>query len=286
MHKVIYHANCPDGFCAAWVARQHLPADTVFIAAQYGDDPPEVGPDDWVYVLDFTYPAAELVALREACGKLVVLDHHKTGAECIRGLVREGDQVSETSARRFTVYDADLLVVFDLDKSGAMLAWRYFTVQKQPPAIVKYVQDRDLWHWHLANSRAINAYLGTLPHEFDAWDMAAQDLVEFNENFRMMGSGILLYQRKLVASLASKARRIRIGEHDVPAVNSSVLQSELGHALCPGEPFAVIYFQKQDGDWVFSLRSDADGLDVSEVAKAHGGGGHARAAGFRTSTAP
>ena len=32
---------------------------------------------------------------------------------------------------------------------------------------------------------------------------------------------------------------------------------------------------------VWSLRSDPDGLDVSQIAKAHGGGGHPHAAGFQ-----
>lgn len=32
---------------------------------------------------------------------------------------------------------------------------------------------------------------------------------------------------------------------------------------------------------VFSLRSTADGTDVSEIAKQYGGGGHKNASGFR-----
>jgi len=32
---------------------------------------------------------------------------------------------------------------------------------------------------------------------------------------------------------------------------------------------------------VFSLRSTDEGMDVSEIAKQYGGGGHAHASGFR-----
>jgi hypothetical protein len=37
---VFYHANCQDGFCAAWVASKRLPKDTEFEPMQYGQPPP------------------------------------------------------------------------------------------------------------------------------------------------------------------------------------------------------------------------------------------------------
>ena len=35
--------------------------------------------------------------------------------------------------------------VFDMQKSGAMLAWDYFFPAQEAPEIVRYVQDRDIW---------------------------------------------------------------------------------------------------------------------------------------------
>ena len=49
--------------------------------------------------------------------------------------------------------------------------------------------------------------------------------------------------------------------------------------MAQGEPFAACYWDTE-GARVFSLRSADDGLDVSEIAKQYGGGGHVRAAGF------
>jgi len=45
-----------------------------------------------------------------------------------------------------------------------------------------------------------------------------------------------------------------------------------------GRPFGVCYFEL-GGKRVYSLRS-VHGVDVSEIAKAYGGGGHPAAAGF------
>ena len=41
---VVYHANCCDGFCAAWLFHKVFP-EAEFHAAQYGTEPPEVAND-------------------------------------------------------------------------------------------------------------------------------------------------------------------------------------------------------------------------------------------------
>lgn len=62
-----------------------------------------------------------------------------------------------------------------------------------------------------------------------------------------------------------------------PPVNGG---SDAGHELAKGQPFAACYWDTPQGR-VFSLRSSADGVDVAEIAKQYGGGGHRNAAGFR-----
>jgi nanoRNase/pAp phosphatase (c-di-AMP/oligoRNAs hydrolase) len=42
----------------------------------------------------------------------------------------------------------------------------------------------------------------------------------------------------------------------------------------------VGWSQRADGLFTYSLRSAEGGLDVSVIAKRHGGGGHPHAAGF------
>ena len=71
----------------------------------------------------------------------------------------------------------------------------------------------------------------------------------------------------------------------MPCVNITHLLSETLHELAKGQPFAIGYFDS-DGQRIYSLRSDFDGVDVSKIAKNHGGGGHKHAAGFTTSIPP
>ena len=50
----------------------------------------------------------------------------------------------------------------------------------------------------------------------------------------------------------------------------------------PGAPFCASWFRRADGRIQYSLRSRDDRMDVSEIAKKFGGGGHRNAAGFET----
>ena len=43
----------------------------------------------------------------------------------------------------------------------------------------------------------------------------------------------------------------------------------------------VVWYQQADGMFRVSLYTDRNDVDVSEIAKAYGGGGHKKAAGFR-----
>ena len=65
-------------------------------------------------------------------------------------------------------------------------------------------------------------------------------------------------------------------------VNASHWMSEIGARLSPDCDYAMIwYYDHNDKDIKVSLRAFHDTIDVSEVSKKFGGGGHKKAAGFR-----
>lgn len=94
------------------------------------------------------------------------------------------------------------------------------------------------------------------------------------------GEAILRYQAQQVEHICANARAMRLDGHDILAVNTSVLFSEVAGKLAEGKPFGAAWFVRQDGKQQWSLRSRDGGVDVSEVAKRRGGGGHHNAAGF------
>lgn len=85
---VLYHANCWDGFCAAWVARKAMP-DAEFIPVQYGQDPPEQAGDKdrRLFLVDFSYQRNVMFRLGALHRQgMTVLDHHKTAQAALEGL--------------------------------------------------------------------------------------------------------------------------------------------------------------------------------------------------------
>jgi len=258
---VIYHGpGCADGFCAAWIAWKTLNDSTKYVSAQYGAEPPDaLGRHVWI--LDFSYSRDTLERMAAEAKSLVVLDHHRTAQEALAGLP---------------------YAHFDMEKSGAMLTWEHFyPTETEPPLLVRYVQDRDLWAWKLESSRQISAAIASYPMEFPAWDRLSSRLNQDPESLIAGGQAILFYQNRLVESIAQHAREVEIGGHRVLAANTSVLFSEVAGHLAEGRPFGAAWFQRQDGLFVYSLRSRAGGVDVSEIAKGYGGGGHRAAAGFQ-----
>jgi len=251
---VVYHGDCPDGFGAAFAAWKRYGDGADYVPVNHGDAPPKFGGRE-VLMADFAYDRATTVALEEQAAKLVVLDHHRSAEGEIGDLP---------------------FCVFDMNRSGAVMAWEHLH-PGPAPLLLQYVQDRDLWRNALPESEEVSAALRAKPFDFQIWD--SLDVGQL----RAEGRTLLAYQRRMIERVAAHASPVEILGVKVPAVNSPVLQSELGDRLAKGHPFAAVWWQgaKEVARW--SLRSTPEGMDVSEIATRYGGGGHRTAAGFKGS---
>lgn len=262
---VLFHANCADGFCSAWIARRAMP-DAEFVAVNYSESPPDVTGLE-VYILDFSYKRPVMLEMLESAAHTVILDHHKTAVQELEGLVHDNRLEAKNA-----------LIIFDMNKSGGRLTWEYFFPGQPSPWLVDYTEDRDLWLWKLPESKELNAALASYPQTFEQWDdLCAKSKLGI---LCKEGAAILRYQRQTVESQAKNAVEIEMDGHRVLSLNATVLISEIGEKLAQGRPFSATYFIRGDGKKVWSLRSREGGIDVSEIAKQHGGGGHKATAGF------
>jgi len=270
---VIYHAGCADGFCAAWLLWREFP-DAQFVPAHYGDKPPDVT-GKIVYVVDFSYPRETLLAMNEAASFMVVLDHHKTAQEALEGLP---------------------FCRFDMRKSGGRLTWEYiqWSIKKnrvtecgeRPPWIVLYTEDRDLWLWQLAESRAVNACLRSYPMDFKVWNSFIDDDHDLPfSGFIEGGQAILRDQKMTVDAKVQQAHEVVVASEPNHkkwmACNATTLVSETAGELAKITGVGCCWFERSDGAKVYSLRSPKESnVDCSAIAKRFGGGGHPGAAGF------
>jgi hypothetical protein len=253
---VVYHGNCPDGFGGAWSAWRKLGDAATYCAVSHGDPPPELPPNADVFIVDFAYPREQTLALHDRVASLTILDHHKSAQE--------------------TLGDLDY-ATFDMNRSGAMLAWNFWHPNEEPPALIRYVQDRDLWRFELPNSREVTAALSSYPMEFEVW--SSLDVADLARE----GAAILRFRNQTVETMVGFARMGEVGGYQVPIVNATAHWSDVGEAMLarfPDAPFVGAWFEDSEGVRRWSLRSRPD-FDVSEVATRLGGGGHRQASGFR-----
>lgn len=261
----IYHKNpdapCADGFGAAWIVHKALGEGVEFFSRAYGEAPPAISTGQDVILVDFSYSRQILLEMAQKARSILVLDHHKSAQAELVDL------------------PANVECVFDMERSGVMIAWDYFYPGEEPPMLFRHIEDQDLWRFTLEGTKEIIAALFSRPFTFREWDrLLLADLARM----RQAGEPIVAKQRdEMMAHLRANARRIQIAGYTVPAATAPVeWYSEAGALLASGEPFAVVYRETPAGR-KFSLRSTTGkGLDVSVIAKRFGGGGHRHAASF------
>lgn len=274
---IIYHANCMDGFAAAWVTHSALTDKTtgyldheeiLLHAAQYGDVPPmqEIDEGTEVFIVDFSYSQLDMIAISYASKHLVWIDHHKTAAPI--------------AAHN---YDG----VFDMNHSGAMLAWMYFNPEVTPPKLIQYVEDRDMWWFKLPHSKQVSAWLSLAEKTilgFDIANLAFECSGGLNKIAHEGDLLLLQYNQLMDAIITATKTRICIDGKEGLCCNAPYqFASEIGNILASESgTFGCTWFEDSNRDSVFSIRSVGD-YDVSEIAKSFGGGGHKNAAGFKLS---
>ena len=274
MSKVytLYHNNCPDGFGSALAAYLKFGDRSEYIGVKHQQAPPEMEPGSEVYILDFSYPRQIMEELLATHTQVITLDHHKTAQEALLGL--RG-------------------ALFDMNRSGAMISWEYFHPDREIPDLFKYIQDRDLWHWKLADTREITAGLQLLPQQFDLWIdlLTPEGLAGLQQDGRTM----VRYQSKEITGMLKHvyldslpAYQVATGEWKtgqiIPIINCSNydIVSELCHKMLeeyPDYPVVASWF-KGKSNISYSLRSQPS-FDCSEIAKLYGGGGHKNSSGFK-----
>jgi oligoribonuclease NrnB/cAMP/cGMP phosphodiesterase (DHH superfamily) len=287
MDIIIYHNNCPDGWCAAFICKLKYP-EAELMPLNHGLSEEQLGAlyqacylKD-VLMVDYSLRTRELNDhLNSVAKSFRILDHHKTAQAALEGAN---------------------YATFDMERSGAGLAWDYLFGKDSEiwnpadplsvfrPWWVNYTEDQDLWNWALPRSEEINAFLMVQPRTVEEWQRITDpDRMEPTAAIRQgigVRSYIEYYTRSVVAEaqegvLVFEGRNYRTAVLNIPYAGVS----EAGNALVKaGHEIGLAWFERGDGQIQFSLRSVKGGdVDVSAIAKSFGGGGHQSAAGFQVS---
>ena len=285
---VIYHANCDDGFGAAYAfwlyAAEHYD-EVKYHPASYGDACPLVDRaenlQDWeVFILDFSYSPQALVDMAALYKHVVLLDHHKTAVEAWR----------EWESHLTNNCPNTLDVIFNMTKSGAMLAYEYFRPSQfwaDRDIFFEFLQDRDLWQFKNPDTRNFTQYLRSFPQDFQVWDDIAMSVCVMGPDkysaIMETGEGIQRrFDQMCKEILGTCKREVRLDS--VPGLEcncAGIFASDIGNLLAQESgTYGLTWYLNRNDEIVCSLRSIGD-FDVSQIAKKFGGGGHKNAAGFR-----
>lgn len=261
---VFYHGLCPDGFGAAFAAWLILGETAEYVACQYGMVPPDVT-GKRVYILDFSFEVPVMVRLDQQARELHMLDHHKTARDSLHGFkCRCGG------------------ILFDLNRSGARLAWEHFHPNTPIPALINFIQDRDLWTWELPDTADYLAALDALGYDFLKWLEVLTFTSEQRQAFIERGRAMNEKFQSLCDSIAEHAMPITLLGHQGLMVNaSSEFSSDVGARMAKRSgTFGLIWKLEKPTVIKISLRSVPD-FDASAIAIQFGGGGHPASCSFR-----
>lgn len=309
MPCIIYHVDCLDGFGAAFAAWRHFGDAAEYLPMHHGQ-PCEIGKiaDQDLFILDFSFSPEVLQGFATTAKSVTQIDHHLSASKAWNGLLQTG----EDGRQSYQHPELPLRVIFDLDKSGARLAWEHFHPSAALPLALAHIEDQDMWRFALPGTRAFCRALRQQPFEFSNWD----EILQATENGNTARYRSLLEQGVAIESffaneierLANSALRMPARLRGEPidalqavrhnqtslsngeqswlaisgiAINANALfASELGNRLAEQSgTFGLIWQLAGDGEAKVSLRSKGD-FDVAAIAQRYGGGGHRNAAGF------
>ncbi len=289
---IAYHADCLDGFTAAWITYRAMKAqgkECELLAMEYTRKSEDelctklmIGYTPSVlYVVDFSLKVDLLLSIHENRPDLsiTILDHHKTAFE----MYCPGKRVGKYTAMILELHGAK--IILDNDHSGAGLCNMHFNQSKEN-VLVNYVEDYDLFLFTYGPAtKYINKYLMQYEKTLANWDFLNKQFSDpdsFSVALRR-GKALQIDHDIEVGIIAKEAIPIIIkGEEGLVVACPREYISDVGHALAAqcGTYGAMYILDMEKGKITWSFRSSKEGdYDVEVLAKKLGGGGHKTSAG-------
>lgn len=296
---IVYHTPCGDGFGGAYVFWKYLKEQKKYTNENINEHIKFIGYSHTTsqsYKKEHILPQLENrnVVFIDVCPdealfldmvvnypkKAIVLYHHTSAVktlQCIdRTLAVEHSYIDQTH-------------------SGAIIAHQYCYPDDPVPMFLQYIEDRDIWAWKLQDTKAFTeAFYKSIPYEFEQYAQF-EDEERINQIVKE-GSMLIKYTNLRISELVKLATEGTLTIDDkelaVYMINTSEYISELGNTLCKMDcerlqkkcDVAFMWYYDQKAQKIkVSMRSDKDRdrcVDVSELARKFGGGGHKNAAGF------
>lgn len=268
----VYHDVDFDGKCSAAIIKRSI-ANCQLIGMDYGREFPwdKIPAGTVVYMVDFSLPIKDMVTLATS-NKLYWIDHHITA-------IQEANR-----------WDLDQLLEYRntcVDKAACELVWEHVNGSSFCPKGVSLLGRYDVWD-HSFDEDVLPYQMGLRTHSNTGpdsyiWNKIFTNDLNFYEKTVNAGNYILKYEiekNKIIAQ-GCKIEGTLSDKYNTVALNISLASSKVFDAVWDSSKYELMMaFVFYDNQYRVSLYSDSDSLNVGEIAKSFGGGGHKNAAGF------
>lgn len=305
---IVVHDNDPDGWCAAHILLQlyiqnkagnQIELVPVGHGHPFQNYPIETLPEGEVLVILDHMVTDELAKkYSERYTSIVIIDHHQGTCQSQKKLAVIHSLRYSTTGLMFRLYDA-------LSKEAPY----QHQISSKMKTVAKMINYYDSWLFEKDTNdpvtiefesevRSLISYLFTMGVKQFQWKLCFDSSVDYIKERYLAeiiskGSEILELNKVQVETICQKKVRlcnmyVNGKQFSVALVLHSNLMDDIGSALMvrfqDQIDFAVVIsLGKEDDFFALSLRSDNQHIDVGEIAKALGGGGHRNSAGCRLS---
>lgn len=267
---ICFHHNDMDGRCSAAIVkkwrelhRQDGSRD-LFIELDYKDRVPieKIEPNELVVIVDFSFKPEIMQKVFEITGQVIWCDHHKTAAEYDYG--RDIDGIREFEEKKL---------------AGCECTWKYFFPEVEVPRIVRLIGDRDKWAWKYGEETA-KANQGVKIYD------TQPESKDWLHLFNYLGVIEAIKHGETCLKFRDSFCKDYCNSYGFETEFEGYKAFALGIYMFGSEAFGdkfkqyplCISFVYDGNKWTTGLYSET--IDVGEIARKFGGGGHKGAAGF------
>lgn len=299
--KVFYHCDA-DGHCAGYLVRDYFEKKQYykkidFVSIDYNQEFPlsSIEKNEEIWIVDFSLNPETMKKLQKITSEIVWIDHHKSAIDLydnfdgyisgIRNVNYSGCELTCLYIRTMSglLNSAELSSYLQLLKSGEKVPHEF--VMRNVPMFVQYIGDRDTWTYRYDKKSNYfhEAFIlaGSPNPESRWWDKFSQRMSKecmYMQDQLRLGKIAYNTTMALYKKYSTKwSYEVEFEGYKILVANTHIFTSEFFGDRFNRYPFVCVYCF--DGSkYKYSLYSSK--MDVLDIAKKHGGGGHPRACGF------
>jgi len=277
--KCFYHANDHDGHCSKAIVQQRFPKCET-IGVNYGDkiDPVNMCEEnEIVYVCDYCFhPFQIMIDLSLKC-RLVFCDHHLSAMERVKEAGEKFKPVKQ---------------VLDIEHSGCENTWLAVYPDEEMPETVRLLGRYDVFDIYSDNRIVPFEYglrsLETLDTKM--WERVLNNEPGYIDEVVKRGFVVIDFLDYINSRLLKSLHETEFMGYPAYALNyngdTSLFFNRYQDTMFK-DHLLIVYTQTPSGTWSIGLTSSkSSNINVTNIAKKFGGGGHTNVAGLTMKKLP